>query len=327
MRKVSIIIPVYHVEAYVERCLLSALNQTYGNLEIVLVDDCGQDDSMGVADRVVSGHRNGGIVRVLRHLRNRGLSAARNTGLDAVSGDYVYFLDSDDELFDDTAIAGLVEVCDPYDVVVGGVVTGDGRDYLRNKDLTLTGNRAVMEAYFKGEIYPMAWNKLVRREFLLDNRLYFKEGLIHEDSLWTFQFVSCAKSVRVVDSPSYIYHIRENTLSTNYTLRNVEYLLSIYSFMQKRIRDHYSSNLLAGGFLLDFIFWQAVMAIKVCRCSYADYRRLIQFDRSLICRFSKLDKRKKVKYLFFLLPAGLQYLSLKYYLALSDCSKRRNAIT
>jgi glycosyltransferase involved in cell wall biosynthesis len=301
-----------------ERCLLSALNQTYDNIEIILVDDCGQDNSMEVANRVVKGHRNGGKVRVLKHQQNRGLSAARNTGMDAVTGDYVYFLDSDDELFNDTAISRLAEVIDNYDAVVGGVVTGDGKEYFKNKDLTLKGKNAIMDSYFKDEIYPMAWNKLINTRFLLDNMLYFKEGLIHEDVLWTFQFVTCANSVRVVNVPSYIYHIRANTLSTNYTLRNVEHLLSIYAFMQKQIKDNYSSNSFAGSYLLGFIFRLAAKMIKVCKCSYSDYRRLIKFDHSLNCSFSKMGSKNKIKYLFSLLPVKLQYLLLKIILPLLE---------
>jgi glycosyltransferase involved in cell wall biosynthesis len=294
-----------------ERCLLSALNQTYDNIEIILVDDCGQDNSMEVANRVLNRHKNGNKVRILKHQQNRGLSAARNTGMDAVTGDYVYFLDSDDELFNDTAISRLAEVIDNYDAVVGGVVTGDGKDYLKNKDLTLKEKNVIMDSYFKGEIYPMAWNKLVNTRFLLDNMLYFKEGLIHEDELWTFQFVTCANSIRVLNSPSYIYHIRSNTLSTNFTLRNVEHLLYIYTFMKKQIKDNYSSNLLADSYLLNFIWARAASAIKVCKCSCSDYRRIIKFDRSLNHSFLKLGNKNKIKYLFFLLPVKLQYSLLK----------------
>jgi glycosyltransferase involved in cell wall biosynthesis len=280
-------------------------------MEIILVDDCGQDNSMEVANRIVKGHKNGNKVRMLKHRQNRGLSAARNTGIDAVTGDYVYFLDSDDELFNNTAIARLMEIVDNYDVVIGGVVTGDGNDYDKNKDLTLKGKNAVMDSYFKREIHTMAWNKLVNSEFLLNNMLYFKEDLIHEDELWTFQLVTRANNIRIVNWPSYIYHIRANTLSTNFTLKNIEHLLYTYTFMQKQVKDNYSNSPFAVSYLLRFIFRRAVSAVRVCRCSCSDYKRLIKFDHSINCHFSKLENKHKMKYLFFLLPVKLQYSLLK----------------
>ena len=94
--KVSIIIPVYNVAKYIERCLLSVLNQTWPDLEVILVNDCTPDNSMEIVRRVVASHPRGAVVRCLEHEENRGLSAARNTGISASVGDYLYFLDSDD---------------------------------------------------------------------------------------------------------------------------------------------------------------------------------------------------------------------------------------
>ena len=94
--KVSIIVPVYNVAKYIERCLLSVLNQTWPDLEVILVNDCTPDNSMEIVRRVVASHPRGAVVRCLEHEENRGLSAARNTGISASVGDYLYFLDSDD---------------------------------------------------------------------------------------------------------------------------------------------------------------------------------------------------------------------------------------
>ena len=120
---VSIIIPVYNVEPYVEDCIRSVIRQTYGGkMECIVVDDCGTDNSMDVVERVI-GEYNGPIpFRILHHEHNRGLSAARNTGMDAATGDYLFFLDSDDELTDD-CIEKLTEplVKEWYDVVIGNV--------------------------------------------------------------------------------------------------------------------------------------------------------------------------------------------------------------
>ena len=97
LSKVSIIIPVYNVELYIAECLQSVMNQTYqGQLECIVVDDCGTDRSMEIVARMIAGYDGPIEFRVLHHEKNMGLSCARNTGIDAVTGDYVFFLDSDD---------------------------------------------------------------------------------------------------------------------------------------------------------------------------------------------------------------------------------------
>ena len=93
---VSVIIPIYNVAPYIERCLLSVITQTYDALEIVLIDDCGVDDSMKIAESTLQNVEHLRIVKILHHEKNRGLSAARNTGIMAATGRYLFFLDSDD---------------------------------------------------------------------------------------------------------------------------------------------------------------------------------------------------------------------------------------
>ncbi|MGB4592072.1 MAG: glycosyltransferase family 2 protein, partial [Bacteroidales bacterium] len=123
--KVTVIIPVYNTAPYITRCLKSVLDQTYDNLEVLLIDDCGTDNSMELAAGLLAqaGYRDtgGGSMQadsartftVLRHPENRGLSAARNTGLKAATGEYVVFLDSDDQL-PPKAIENLVRMAELY---------------------------------------------------------------------------------------------------------------------------------------------------------------------------------------------------------------------
>ena len=87
--KVSIIVPVYNVAKYIERCLLSVLNQTWQDLEVILVNDCTPDNSMEIVRRVVASHPRGTVVRCLEHEENKGQSVARNTGIRIATGDYL----------------------------------------------------------------------------------------------------------------------------------------------------------------------------------------------------------------------------------------------
>ena len=95
---ISIIVPIYNVEEFIAECLQSVVAQTYRDYELILVDDCGTDGSMSVAARFASHPALEGKMRILRHDRNRGLSAARNTGTAAAKGKYILFLDVDDSL-------------------------------------------------------------------------------------------------------------------------------------------------------------------------------------------------------------------------------------
>jgi glycosyltransferase involved in cell wall biosynthesis len=158
--KVPIIIPVYNFESYIERCLLSALNQTYQNIEIILVDDCGQDNSMSVARRVAENHPNGHKIIFLKHEQNRGLSATRNTGINAATGDYVYFFDSDDEITLD-CIETLVKPLEKqkFNIVIGNYrVTGTTKQFssLILKQSMLTDNENIPHSFLKGDWYEMA---------------------------------------------------------------------------------------------------------------------------------------------------------------------------
>ena len=96
--KVSIIIPVYNVSLYIERCIKSVMSQTYQDIECILVNDATPDDSIAIAERLIADYNGTIQFRILNHEHNKGQSTARNTGIDASTGDYLYFLDSDDEI-------------------------------------------------------------------------------------------------------------------------------------------------------------------------------------------------------------------------------------
>lgn len=220
MIKVSIIVPVYNVAEYILRCLSSLRNQTYKNIEVIFVDDCGVDGSMDIITEFCA-ENNCQHWQILHHNKNRGLSAARNTGLAAASGEYVYFLDSDDDITLDcieTLVQPLTER--EVDMVIGdyNIVGEGGYSPLLLPQGLLLSNAEILKAYAEGKWYVMAWNKLCRREFLQGNNLYFKEGLIHEDVLWTFQVACKAESMYVVKQPTYNYYVRSSSIMTSMSI-------------------------------------------------------------------------------------------------------------
>jgi glycosyltransferase involved in cell wall biosynthesis len=101
MYKVTLSMPVYNVEKYMERALLSALNQTFESIEYLIVDDKGTDNSMAIVRRIIANHPRGKDVRIIDHGVNQGLGAARNSAIKEAKGEYLYCMDSDDEITKD----------------------------------------------------------------------------------------------------------------------------------------------------------------------------------------------------------------------------------
>ena len=241
--KVSVIVPVYNVSEYIERCWDSIRNQTYKNIEVLFVDDCGTDDSVAKLEGYLA-TEDTVDARILHHSRNRGLSAARNTGLEAATGEYVYFLDSDDDITAD-CIEMLVSPLREkrYDFVVGdySVVGEGGYSPLSLSTGAIETQEEVLRTYAAGEWYVMAWNKLCRRDFLIENNLFFKEGLIHEDVLWTFKVACKANNIYIVKHPVYNYYVRSSSIMTSMSIEKdvniyVEVFGNIAAFVEEEDR-------------------------------------------------------------------------------------------
>ena len=218
-QRITIIIPIYNVEPYIADCIQSVMRQTYqGPLECILVDDCGSDNSMSIAEELIAGYEGPIEFKILHHERNRGLSATRNTGMGAATGEYVYFLDSDDWISDDC----IEKLANPLqrkevDIVVGDYESvGEPQCVL---ELSLPEGqyheKGINKIFCNNGVYVMAWNKLYRKGFLLGNQLRFEEGKIHEDEILAFELCCIEKSFYVVKSVTYYYRIRENSIVKN----------------------------------------------------------------------------------------------------------------
>lgn len=213
---ITIVIPVYNVEPYISDCLQSVMRQTYlGPLECILVDDCGMDKSIEVAEHLIAEYDGPVEFKVLHHDHNRGLSAARNTGLDAAKGDYVYFLDSDDWISDD-CVEKLAKPLqnEVFDIVVGDYITVGKLPYQLELSLPEGSyhEKGISKTFCNQGVYVMAWNKLYSKEFLNKNRLRFEEGKVHEDEILAFEISCIEKSFYVVKSVTYYYRIRKNSI-------------------------------------------------------------------------------------------------------------------
>ncbi|MBO5926417.1 MAG: glycosyltransferase [Clostridia bacterium] len=212
MIKFSIIIPVYKVEQYLDKCVQSVINQTYKNIEIILVDDGSPDDSPKMCDDYALKDERIKVV----HKENGGLSDARNKGLEVATGDYVLFLDSDDYISLDATEKFLSYAENGYDILMGNAVVEGGAcnlERLKTSDL-LSGKEYLLKACRENKAPMAAWLNVYSKKFLDDNNLRFKKGILHEDEEFTPRCLLASKSVAYVENYFYYYLIRENSITT-----------------------------------------------------------------------------------------------------------------
>ncbi len=217
--KVSIIIPVYNSSMYIERCMRSVLAQTYSDIECLLIDDCSVDNSMELVRNMLSEYKGAILFSIIKHEKNRGLSAARNTGIQAATGDFLYFLDSDDAI-DESCIELLSNLAIKYEGVdmVQGNCLRDGKDNVgyslkRGIPEYVDGNKMVKALFYETSMPCTAWNKLLRRNFLVEYHLFFKENIYHEDILWSYYLAKYMHSFAVCYLYTYLYFINNNSIT------------------------------------------------------------------------------------------------------------------
>ena len=223
--KVSVIVPIFSVSAYIERCIRSVMGQTYGHIECILVDDASPDDSILQCERLIAAYDGPVRFSILRHQQNRGLSAARNSGTDAATGDYILYLDSDDELTADCIEKLMQPVLQDQSIeLVQGNYIGFPEGYplparsQQKRDFTeedFSSQEAVRNYFFDRKVFPVtAWNKLIKRAFLNQNNLSFKEGVLWEDSLWTFYVFKKLSHLHIIPDVTYRHYKRPLSITT-----------------------------------------------------------------------------------------------------------------
>lgn len=211
---ISIVLPIYNVAPYVAQCLDSITLQTYRNFEVIAVDDCSTDASMSIVEAYAPKLP----LRIVRHEHNRGLSAARNTGVSVAQGEYILFVDSDDTLASDCLQVLYNEALrTDADVVVGNIDTfGENGNFVPRLHCTepqlLIGTDMVLRNHLRGDGYVMAWNKLLKRNFLLQKQIAFDEGLLHEDNPWSLRVACRAQSMALLPNITYHYRLRKGSL-------------------------------------------------------------------------------------------------------------------
>lgn len=219
--KISIIIPVYGVEEFIRNCIESIVEQTYDNIEVILINDCSIDNSIEIANEIIKEYHGKIQFIIVNHQINKKQAGARNTGIKKSTGEYIFFLDSDDQLFPD-AIASLVNEAlkSNADVITANRKSYNfytGEEYkLLEKDYAYYITQDVTQCQnieFQGTV----WNKLIKRSFIIKHNLFFEEGIYYEDDLWIFKLLCSRPIISFIPNYTYIYYIRKNSTIQTYS--------------------------------------------------------------------------------------------------------------
>lgn len=239
---VSIVIPVYNVEQYIEDCIRSVIRQTYdGHMECFVVDDCGTDNTIPIVEKMVATYEGPIEFHILHHEHNRGVSVARNTGTMAATGEYLFYLDSDDEITEDCIERLMEKMMERPDI---DMVQGNNLRYHISsgsyepvKEVSLpfaSTNEEVRKSFFLlKQMRANIWNKLLRRDFIIKNNLLCREGVIWEDALWTFYLLKVLNKACYVSEATYCYNIRPGSIArgTDITTKANNYGILFYEIL------------------------------------------------------------------------------------------------
>ena len=229
MTKVSVIIPVYGVEKYIERCARSLFEQTLDNIEFIFIDDCTPDSSIKILNQIVEEYRlrfaeKNHVLRIERMLTNSGQAAVRKHGIQLATGDYIIHCDSDDwvevNAYERMYTKAVSEDCD---IVVCDYYLSDGLN--KRGKIYLSYSAYNNKEYYwskllRGEASSSVWNKLIKRKLYDANSLIFPKCNMWEDYVLTVQLVRLAKKIGYVDDCLYYYYFNPNSICNTNIDRN-----------------------------------------------------------------------------------------------------------
>ena len=235
MCEISVAIASYNVEKYLEKCLLSVLNQDFDDFEILICDDCSTDKGMSIVKRLSKEHPKGGKIRIICGNKNMGTAVIRNNGIDNAKGKYILFLDGDDYISDNalsTLYSKMIET--QVDLVIGNHQVFDDESELKlknahNSNYTTQYHSDIIKCPYalaewmkkrKTDYYPVAlWNKLFKKSFLIDNNIRcIPSHSIIDDIYFAFQTIIKANSVAIVNEVT-MYWRQRNGSSTHIDVR------------------------------------------------------------------------------------------------------------
>lgn len=318
---ISVIVPVYNVENYLRRCVDSILGQTYRDLEVILADDGSTDGSGKICDDYA---QKDGRVRVI-HKENGGLSDARNAGMQAATGGFLAFVDSDDLVAPDM-FRRMLEILqtEKSDIVQCGVKKFFLEEELyQNKEesssvKTYSAQEALLELTLDRNFRQTVWNKLYRRETAA--AVPFEKGKLNEDEFWTFQVFGRAQKISLTEETFYFYYQRQGSImQSGYSIRRLDALEA------KERRQRYFEKEYPGLCSVSKVnlFFSCIYAYQMCQSFLNTHDRKIA--KKKICAIIKrnpLEKKDKKA-----LAKKERVWAVLFHVSLSLTAKIRNILS
>lgn len=293
---ISIIVPVYNVEKYIEKCIESIMNQTYKNIEIILIDDGSTDNSGKICDDfAVKDNR----IKVL-HKKNGGLSSARNVGLDIAVGNYIGFIDSDDSVHHKMyELLYKAMVDSNADIAECDHLSTNNKDTIIEIEKTFsineyTGKERLLECRFK-ELSFCVWPKLYKKESIIRK---FNEKIILEDLEWTPEIIFNCNKIVYIDMKMYIYLRRSNSITTTplhmHKIKSydfaVKYNIDYFKNRNKEVHEY---------FIVYYANWMIGSALNISNLHDKEEKKLFKniLKQKLKSNILILLKNKKISIL------------------------------
>lgn len=321
--KVSVIVPIYNVEKYLKECVDSILKQSYKNIEVLLIDDCGTDNSGEIAKNYEKQDKR---CIYIRREKNGGLSAARNTGIKNATGEYLSFIDSDDWV-DKDFIRNMLEgiVNDDAEIAICDYWMVDDRKKNKGNSLVQIDNNSSQKekiAYIRNH----AWTKMFRKDFWDKCGLMFPEDIKRgEDMGITIPLLTFAKKISIINEPLYYYRQRNNSLSNQKENERID--LSFYDKtfqnMIKNANNGYKEEIEYHA-IMEMIYGKTMLMIKHNYSAKEIRAHLQQFDIEFEnWRKNKyISKTNKLKKLFIKLAGFKLIFLLKEMVIINETRKK-----
>ena len=242
--KYSVIIPVYNVEKYIDRCLKSIISQNYDDLEIIVIDNGSTDSSGSICDTYASEYSNISVY----HIENHGVGAARNFGLSKARGEFIYFVDSDDYLVGNLFADFADKLVSDLDLAVFSYYNSFEEDLTEKqrteKSLPFKGSYdkdgfiKIFKELFLSDMLYTVWNKIYRREFLLENNLSFEQYELGEDVRFNLNVYRNVNRTFLSQDSYYVYVIgRKGSAMSSYNPKRIQYQLQELKMVDSLLSD------------------------------------------------------------------------------------------
>lgn len=307
---ITVVVPVYNVEKYLRKCLDSLVCQTFKSLEIILVEDCSTDKSLEICREYVEEYKN---MKLIQHDKNKGLSAARNTGIQNAESKYIAFLDSDDwveaNMYEllyeaikkenmDVAICGFSDVFEGNNVV---------RTRFCRKETVLVDEEIIV-SYLKYDINGAVWNKLYKKEIFDKNNITFPYGKAYEDVCTIFEVLVNCKKVSIISNSLLFYNRRDNSCTTS-KLNNKD--LDAFDELNRMKKVMENANLYEKYRLLyDLRCYKLIQSLFIRKLMYSAYDKKVMIS---INKFMKTNFNGCLNNDNFSLKEKIHIFMLKYF--------------